>query len=104
MSRVTLVTGGTGALGGAVTRRLLEDGHRVAVTCVHEGEVENPSADLGEAAWGLVVVKAHVTDEGSVGRAVAEVRAQFGVVEALVHLVGGWHGCESVHEHSLATW
>jgi nucleoside-diphosphate-sugar epimerase len=32
MGRRALVTGGIGALGTAVTRRLLEDGHRVAVT------------------------------------------------------------------------
>jgi NAD(P)-dependent dehydrogenase (short-subunit alcohol dehydrogenase family) len=104
LGRVALVTGGTGALGGAVTRRLLEDGHRVAVTCVHDGEVESLRAELGEAGSGLVVVKADVTDERSVGRAVAEVRGQLGAVEVLVHLVGGWHGGESVHDHSLETW
>jgi NAD(P)-dependent dehydrogenase (short-subunit alcohol dehydrogenase family) len=104
LGRVALVTGGTGALGGAVTRRLLEDGHRVAVTCVHEGEVKSLRAELGEAGSDLVVVKADVTDEGSVGRGLAEVRGHLGAVEVLVHLVGGWHGGESVHEHSLQTW
>ena len=39
MGRRVFVTGGTGALGSAVTKRLLEDGHRVAVTCRHETEV-----------------------------------------------------------------
>lgn len=104
MGRVALVTGGTGALGGAVTRRLLEDGYRVAATYVHEGEAESLRVAVGETGSSLVLVKADVTDEGSVRRAVAEVRGQFGAVEVLVHLVGGWHGGESVHEHSLETW
>jgi NAD(P)-dependent dehydrogenase (short-subunit alcohol dehydrogenase family) len=104
MARVALVTGGTGALGGAVTRRLLEDGRRVAVTCRHQEEVDNLRADLGELAAGLVVIKADVTDDASVGHAVDEVRRQLGAVELLVHLVGGWHGGQSVHELPLETW
>jgi NAD(P)-dependent dehydrogenase (short-subunit alcohol dehydrogenase family) len=104
MARVALVTGGTGALGGAVTRRLLDDGCRVAVTCRHQEEVDNLRADLGELAAGLVVIKADVTDDASVGHAVDEVRRQLGAVELLVHLVGGWHGGQSVHELPLETW
>src|SRR6266542_102524 len=66
VGRRALVTGGTGSLGTAMTRRLLEDGHGVAVTCVHDEEVERLRADLGDAGSSLVVVKADVTDEGSV--------------------------------------
>ena len=104
MGRRALVTGGTGALGTAVTRRLLEDGHGVAVTCVHDEEVERLRTDLGDAGSSVVVVKADVTDEGSVDAAVAQVHRQLGAVEVLVHLVGSWHGGESVQEHSLETW
>jgi NAD(P)-dependent dehydrogenase (short-subunit alcohol dehydrogenase family) len=104
MGRVALVTGGTGALGGAVTRRLLEDGCRVAVTCVHDQPVRSLRAELGEMAAGLLVVEADVTNEASVGDAVAEVRRQLGPVEVLAHLVGGWHGGQAVHELSVETW
>lgn len=106
MGRVALVTGGTGALGSAVTRRLLEDGHRVAATHTHDADadVESLTAGIADAASRLMVVEADVTDEESFGRAVTEVRDQFGTVEVLVHVVGGWHGGESVQEHSLETW
>src|SRR5215211_4802931 len=104
MGRVALVTGGTGALGGAVTRRLLEDGHGVATTCVHDDQVKSLRAELGNLGSGLVVVKTDVTDESSVSRALAVVRGQLGTIEVLVHLVGAWHGGESVQEHSLETW
>jgi NAD(P)-dependent dehydrogenase (short-subunit alcohol dehydrogenase family) len=104
VGRVALVTGGTGALGSAVTRRLLEDGHRVAATHTHDADVESLTAGIADAASRLVMVQADVTDEESFDRAVAQVRDQLGTVEVLVHLVGGWHGGESVQEHSLETW
>jgi NAD(P)-dependent dehydrogenase (short-subunit alcohol dehydrogenase family) len=104
MGRRALVTGGTGALGSAVTRRLLQDGHRVAVTCRQEQETDALRAELGDLNQDLSVVEADVTDEDSVGRAVAATRRELGSIEVLVHLVGGWHGGELVHEQSFETW
>src|SRR5918994_2617179 len=104
MGRRAVVTGGTGALGTAVTRRLLEDGHRVAVTCRHQRETEALRAALGDLDRNLAVVEADVTDEGSVGRAMAVTRRELGPIEVLVHLVGAWHGGEVVHEQSVETW
>jgi NAD(P)-dependent dehydrogenase (short-subunit alcohol dehydrogenase family) len=104
MGRRALVTGGTGALGSAVTRRLLQDGHRVAVTCRQEQETDELRAELGDLNQDLSVVEADVTDEDSVGRAVAATRRELGSIEVLVHLVGGWHGGELVHEQSFETW
>jgi NAD(P)-dependent dehydrogenase (short-subunit alcohol dehydrogenase family) len=104
MGRRAVVTGGTGALGTAVTRRLLEDGHRVAVTCRHQRETEALRAALGDLDRNLAVVEADVTDEGSVGRAMAVTRRELGPIEVLVHLVGAWHGGELVHEQSVETW
>lgn len=98
------MTGGTGALGSAVTRRLLQDGHRVAVTCRQEQETDALRAELGDLNQDLSVVEADVTDEDSVGRAVAATRRELGSIEVLVHLVGGWHGGELVHEQSFETW
>lgn len=104
MARRVFVTGGTGALGSAVTRRLLEDGHRVAVTCRHEKEVADLRAAIGDLDANLAVIEADVTDEGSFGRALEEFHRRIGSVEALVHLVGAWHGGEPVQEQSLDTW
>lgn len=104
MGRRVFVTGGTGALGTAVTRRLLEDGHRVAVSCRHETEVADLRAALGDLDASPVVVEADVTDEDSFGRALAEFHRRLGSVEVLVHLVGAWHGGEPVQEQSLQTW
>lgn len=100
MTRTVLITGGTGALGKAVTQRFVEDGYRVAVTLRDAQEAEG-LADLTDRVTG---VEADVTDEGSVQAAVESVSGTLGPIEVLAHLVGGWKGGEPVHEQSLETW
>jgi len=102
--RRILLTGGTGALGHVVTKRLLEEGHRVATTWRVDHEREHLTADLGRHDDQLLFVAADVTDPASVDSAIDEVAAQLGGIDALVHLVGSWKGGEEVHEHSLETW
>ena len=104
MTRSLLITGGTGALGGAVTRRFLEDGHHVATTCHSDAESEKLLASLGPLGDKLELIRTDVTDESSVDAAVDRARQRLGRVEALVHLVGAWHGGETVAEHSVETW
>ncbi|AXK89123.1 3-oxoacyl-ACP reductase FabG [Nocardia farcinica] len=76
-SRSVLVTGGNRGIGLAVARRLLADGHKVAVT--HRGS---------GVPDGLFGVKCDVTDTESVDRAFAEVEAHQGPVEVLVANAG----------------
>ena len=101
-ARTVLVTGGTGALGTAVTRRLLEDGHRVAATWVVKEEAETLKEALPSDR--LALFETDVTDESSIAHAVEDVNERFGPVEALVHLVGAWKGGAEVHDSSLDSW
>jgi NAD(P)-dependent dehydrogenase (short-subunit alcohol dehydrogenase family) len=102
--RRALLTGGTGALGHAVTRRLLQAGHAVATTWRIDHEREHLLSDLGSLADNLLLVAADVTESESVDHAVTEAAGRLGGIDALVHLVGSWKGGEAVHEHSLDTW
>lgn len=91
--RSILVAGGTGALGTAVLAALLEDGHTVLATWLHEGErdaVEQQFA--GNRA--LTLVRADVTDPTSVETLVADLPDLGGVV----NLVGGYQAGQKVHE------
>jgi NAD(P)-dependent dehydrogenase (short-subunit alcohol dehydrogenase family) len=101
--RTILVTGGTGALGTAVTRRLLDEGHRVAATWVVKEEAEALRESIGGTER-LMLVETDVTDPSSIAAAVEDVEAEFGSIEVLVHLVGAWKGGQHVHELSLGTW
>jgi NAD(P)-dependent dehydrogenase (short-subunit alcohol dehydrogenase family) len=98
-----LVTGGTGALGNHVTRRLLDAGHRVAVTWRAEQEATE-LARLTEHHENLAFIQADVTDPDSVAAATTDVMMRYGSVDALVHLVGAWAGGGATHELSPGTW
>lgn len=102
MTSTVLVTGGTGAIGTAVTRRLLSDGHRVAATWLHGEEPTDPAFDV--AGSGLLLVRADVTDPESIAAAVEEIGSRHGPIDALVHLAGTWKGAKAVHEQSLEEW
>lgn len=101
MTMTILVTGGTGALGTAVTRRLLDEGHRVAVTWVVEADAAQLSESVSSA---MMPVKADVTDPASIDHALEQVRSHLGPIDGLVHLVGAWKGGSPTHEHDLADW
>lgn len=101
--RRILVTGGTGALGTAVTRRFLEEGHQVAVSWVVEEEADRTRRELAGFA-DLVLFPADLTGGADAARLVSEAEAALGGVDALVHLVGMWRGGAPIHEVDDATW
>ncbi|MBV8430623.1 MAG: SDR family oxidoreductase, partial [Solirubrobacterales bacterium] len=89
-----IVTGGTGGLGAAVVRRLLDDGWRVVVPWIVESELERV-----EQRPGLELVQADLFDPPAVAEVV---RAGAGDPQAplrgLVNLVGGFAAGGRVHE------
>lgn len=101
--RRILVTGGTGALGTTVTKRLLAEGHEVAVSWVDEGEVRGLQRDVGSTD-DLLLVRGDLTLAEDVARMLHEIEAASGPVDALVHLVGAWRGGISVAETGDAAW
>jgi NAD(P)-dependent dehydrogenase (short-subunit alcohol dehydrogenase family) len=90
MERTAVVTGGTGGLGAAVTRELLEGGWRVVVSWFAEEEL-----DRVERHERLELVQADLTDPVSAAKAVA---AAGDGLRALVNLVGGFAMGGRVHE------
>jgi 2-hydroxycyclohexanecarboxyl-CoA dehydrogenase len=77
-SRVALVTGGAGGIGGAVVRALSADGHRVA------------SGDIVDSAVSEAALAVHldVTDTASVDEAVGRVERELGPIDILVNTAG----------------
>ncbi|MFF2331563.1 MULTISPECIES: 3-oxoacyl-ACP reductase FabG [unclassified Streptomyces] len=83
---VALVTGGSGAFGGAVARVLDARGYRVAV---HYATGEKRAREVqAELSHPSMTVGADVTDRAAVGAMVAEVRARLGEVSVLVNAAG----------------
>jgi NAD(P)-dependent dehydrogenase (short-subunit alcohol dehydrogenase family) len=80
-----LITGGTGALGAAVTRSILARGTRVTVTYLDEAERKALEGTLPSGA-AIDFVNVDATDEPAV-QALVE---KLGTLEILTHLIGGF--------------
>jgi NAD(P)-dependent dehydrogenase (short-subunit alcohol dehydrogenase family) len=86
-----LVAGGTGALGSAVLRELVDSGYPVTATWVVDREKERVEADFGDS---LTLLQADLFDSGAAAEAVNGVDD----LGAVVNLVGGFFDGPKVHE------
>src|SRR5919201_3417167 len=86
-----LVGGGTGALGGAVVRELLDSGYAVTTTWIVDRERERIESELGDR---VSLVQADLLSAGGAEAAVGAVDD----LEAVVNLVGGFASGPKVHE------
>jgi NAD(P)-dependent dehydrogenase (short-subunit alcohol dehydrogenase family) len=101
---VAVVTGGTGALGRAITLRLLREGATVAVPWVVADEEHALVARVHtDARPRLLTVEADVTDPSAMASFVKEVIERFHHVTVLVTAVGGFAGGRLV-ETDLDGW
>ena len=86
-----LVAGGTGALGSAVLRELVDSGYPVTATWVVDREKERVEADFGDA---ITLVQADLFDPDAAAKVVNGVED----LGAVVNLVGGFFDGPKVHE------
>jgi NAD(P)-dependent dehydrogenase (short-subunit alcohol dehydrogenase family) len=86
-----LVAGGTGALGSAVVRELVDAGYDCTVTWVVDRERERAESDFGDR---IRLVRADLLERAGAEEAVAAVED----LEAVVNLVGGFAMTGRVHE------
>ena len=83
--RLSVVTGAAGAVGAAVSRRLVADGHRVVMLDIAAERLEVEARGAGGAASALAV---DVGDPLSVERACETIRDEHGSVDTLVNNAG----------------
>ncbi|HUM18147.1 MAG TPA: SDR family NAD(P)-dependent oxidoreductase [Candidatus Nitrosotalea sp.] len=94
---VAIVTGGTGALGQAISTALLEAGTIVAIPyAVPEERAALESRLTPDQRARIHALPADVTDEAAVVKFVQTARDRFGRVDALVNVVGGFAGGDLV--------
>ena len=98
MARVAIVTGGSGALGQAVTRRFLAEGAVVCVPWIVEKERERLEASVDDAARArLMLERCDVADDAAMARLAAAVLERHRRVDVLVSLVGGFAMGDLLH-------
>jgi NAD(P)-dependent dehydrogenase (short-subunit alcohol dehydrogenase family) len=102
--RVAVVTGGTGALGQAVTMRLLADGAIVAIPYAVEAERARLTERIPAAERQRVILQAvDVIDVKAMTAFAESIVAARGKIDILVAGVGGFAG-GSLVETDLETW
>jgi 3-oxoacyl-[acyl-carrier protein] reductase len=84
-SRTALVTGAAGALGTAIARSLLAEGHRVVLTDTNARAVETLAREMGPNALPLAF---DVSDPAQVANACGTTREIWGNVDILVNNAG----------------
>lgn len=102
-NRVAIVTGGTGALGSAVTLELLQSGARVAATYITDEEwtaLNRRAGDYRDRLWGA---KVDLTSAMALDRFVADNVERWGRVDFLLCIAGGF-AVGKVYQTSEETW
>ncbi len=94
--RVTLITGAKGGLGNSVTEAFLTAGAKVVGV-----SRSIQASDFPHTAFSAVA--ANLASSAAARKLVDDVAAQFGRVDALVHVMGGFAGGQSVAETDDAT-
>jgi NAD(P)-dependent dehydrogenase (short-subunit alcohol dehydrogenase family) len=95
---VTLVAGGTGGLGRAVSLAFLEEGAKVVVTYRRQEEFDVLKIAAGVNAAHLEGFVVDVTAEAAVRQLVEKIIAQYGRLDVLVNAVGGYAGATKLWE------
>ena len=104
MPPVALITGGSGALGTAITRRFLADGASVCVPWIVEGERTRLEAAVDAAARSrLMLERCDVGNDAAMTALATRVREKHGRIDVLVTGVGGF-AMGGLVETDRATW
>ncbi len=97
--RGVLVTGGTGGLGGAVTRAFVEAGYQVAITYTTREKWES----LGNLKDRVLGLEVDLLDARAAEEAARRTAEEFGGLHALMNLVGGF-AARTLTRTSEETW
>jgi 2-hydroxycyclohexanecarboxyl-CoA dehydrogenase len=88
MSRVAVVTGAASGMGLAISRRLADEGSRVALLDLDGDAADQAADDLRGTGAQALAAKVDVTDRGAVDEALHRVRSELGPVEIMVTSAG----------------
>ena len=88
MSRVAVVTGAASGMGLAISRRLADEGSRVALLDLDGDAADQAADDLRGTGAQAIAAKVDVTDRGAVDEALQRVRTELGPVEIMVTSAG----------------
>jgi NAD(P)-dependent dehydrogenase (short-subunit alcohol dehydrogenase family) len=100
-NQTIVITGAAGNLGSAVALAFHQAEGRVILVDETQGFLDNRFPDDDPR---LVKVAVDLLDRDAVAASFAEIQAQYGGIDALCAIAGGFHMGETVHETPAANW
>lgn len=99
MARTLVITGGTGGLGTALVRRLVNRKDcRLAVTYLMPAEAQQFEAEFDVDESNLTLTRVDATNPEAIDALFKGVAEKWGEIHGLVSLVGGWAGSRDVED------
>ena len=86
--KTAIVTGGASNIGRAIALTFAADGANVVIADLDEKQAQKTAADAADSGGQATVIKADVTDRGSVEALVAQSLKMFGQIDIMVNNVG----------------
>ncbi|HEY8752281.1 MAG TPA: SDR family oxidoreductase [Arthrobacter sp.] len=96
-----LVTGGSGPSGVAVARALLQAGFRVFTVGSDRTRIEAAATQAGDGVTPLVC---DLADPADVQALRTSLGGTTGLMDGVIHLVGGWRGAKGITDQTDADW
>ena len=100
-NKIVLVTGGTGALGRAITRSFIECNAQVISSYITDSNIELSKRQTEPQ---LQLIKADTSKEEQVEKLVSDILTKYGHIHITVNVVGGYLGDKTVTELEEQEW
>lgn len=97
---VAVVTGATGGLGKVVSRRLAENGAKLALVSLFMDELKALEKEFNLPESQVLSIAADLSQPDAAQRVLDSVISRFGGADILLHFVGGWIGGKPVSQVS----
>ncbi|WP_414163749.1 bifunctional NADP-dependent 3-hydroxy acid dehydrogenase/3-hydroxypropionate dehydrogenase YdfG [Superficieibacter sp. BNK-5] len=98
---IILVTGATAGFGESITRRFVENGHKVIATGRRQERLQALKEELGDAIYPLQL---DVRDRAAIDEKLASLPAEWRGIDILVNNAGLALGMEPAHKASVEDW
>ena len=102
--RVAAITGGAQGIGAATARAFAQQGSKVAVLDIDGAGAKRVADAIAADGGRAVAIHVDVTEESSVGRAIATVASELGGLDILVNCAGGYGRLATVEDMPLEEW
>lgn len=96
--RVVIITGATGGLGRVAAAEFVNQGARLVLVSTSKSKLTDLAAYLGKPEDEILVHPADLTRPEAAGEIAEVTSREFGRIDVLLHLIGGWIGGKDIED------